>query len=237
MRNRPLILSSSTKASRASTFGQFTDTPQLKSGKYIVQGFTNDGRPVFYMFTARNDMPTEARRPLVIVSSTAPPTEPASAAADPLQLFMIERAMDLMADGVSNITFIVDFNGKRSDSISSSVSLTRATLKLMNKYYPEICHCGILQGASWITRAFAGLVNKVIDFKVNYKLCGGYAAKYTNADPDNLLGEVGGNLEVSSVGAWKPSRHRHGLARLGCARRDSVCLRRAGAIRSSQNYG
>ncbi|KAL1408584.1 Phosphatidylinositol transfer protein (PITP) [Vanrija albida] len=150
---------------------------ELKSGKYIVQGFTEDGRPVFYMFTARNDMPAEARRPLVI-------------------LFMIERAMDLMADGVSDIVFIVDFNGKRSDSISSSVSLTRATLKLMNKYYPEICNLAILQGASWITRAFAGLVNKVIDFKVNYKLCGGFAAKHTNADPDNLLGEVGGNLEI-----------------------------------------
>lgn len=62
-------------------------------GKTINMGFAPNGSPIMYFFPHRNTLPVDQRKVVHAVCTSHDKTD--------TKLFMLERAMDLMTDGVT----------------------------------------------------------------------------------------------------------------------------------------
>ncbi|GFZ43646.1 hypothetical protein JCM24511_01366 [Saitozyma sp. JCM 24511] len=140
------------------------------TGKNLVLGFTPRGQPVIYFFPNRNTTPLDKRRAIHAV-------------------FMVERARDLMLHGVTDLTCIFNFTGKRQGP-PTSISVARETLHILSNYYPENLSLCIMQDMPWVVKAFVNLMWPFVDAATKKKV------KFASADGHEVVQD--GNVERGS---------------------------------------
>ncbi|KAL7424812.1 Phosphatidylinositol transfer protein (PITP) [Cryptotrichosporon argae] len=152
---------------------------ESRTGKNIALGFSQAGQPIIYFFPNRNTTPLEQRRTIHAI-------------------FMLERAGDLMCDGVTNTCVIFNFAGKRQGP-PSSVANARAMIHNLSAYYPERLGVSYLQSVHWVIRGFVSLLWPLVDANTRAKVRfeeGAQAVKAGVLDPKALLKECGGELDM-----------------------------------------
>ncbi|RXK39776.1 hypothetical protein M231_02969 [Tremella mesenterica] len=155
--------------------------PESETGKNIVLGFTSHAQPIIYFFPHRNTTPVEKRRAVHAV-------------------FMLERAKDLMSEGVNNTVVIFNFSGKRQGP-PTNIGTARATLHILSHHYPETLAFGIFQDLPWIVKAFVNLMWPFVDPVTKHKTRFGSAhgnmemMKEAGLSKEVVLSECGGSLE------------------------------------------
>ncbi|TXT10904.1 hypothetical protein VHUM_01655 [Vanrija humicola] len=152
---------------------------ETRTGKNMVQGFTPTGHPIMYFFPSRNSLPVEKRRAVNAV-------------------FLVERSMDLMTDGVTSVSVVFNFGGKRQGP-PASVSMAHKTLHIMSEYYPETLGLAILQDMPWVVRAFVNLMWPFVDSHTKSKIkfaSGKQTFQDAGISEDVLLTECGGKMAL-----------------------------------------
>ncbi|KAK8866028.1 hypothetical protein IAR55_001179 [Kwoniella newhampshirensis] len=164
-------------------FDHLADTceEEARTGKNFVLGYSNKRQPIIYFFPNRNTTPLENRRPIHAV-------------------FMLERASDLMCDGVTNVVVIFNFAGKR-EGPPTSISAARQTLHILSHYYPERLGLCVFQNMPWIVKTFVSLMWPFVDPNTKKKVLfgsaeGGEIMKNGAVNAGQLMKEGGGTLDM-----------------------------------------
>ncbi|ORY32239.1 CRAL-TRIO domain-containing protein [Naematelia encephala] len=155
--------------------------PESRTGKNLVLGYSPHGQPVVYFFPNRNTTPVEQRRAIHAI-------------------FMLERARDLMVDGVTNVVAIFNFSGQRQ-SQPTSISVARTVIHILSAHYPENLSLGIFQALPWLVRSFINLMWPLVDSatKKKVRFDNNQARDIVVAgelDQALLLKECGGDLDM-----------------------------------------
>lgn len=153
---------------------------ELRTGMYYVQGFTTEGRPIVYIFPARNAVDGDKRRALPL-------------------LFMYERAKDLTADGVTDILAIFSFN--QGKGISKSNKVTKNVVRILDEYYPEFVNLFVLEGLSWTMKAWLKIMQPMFDpnawRRLKYRVASGpQIVAEGMVKSDVLLRDCGGTFDM-----------------------------------------
>ncbi|BEI80087.1 hypothetical protein CcaverHIS002_0106160 [Cutaneotrichosporon cavernicola] len=151
---------------------------ECRTGKAIVQGFGPSGMPVLYLFPNRNHLPPDQRKAIHLI-------------------WMLERAIDLMAGGVTKVVAIFVFNEKRTGA-PTSLAIGRETIHYLMQHYPEIAGTTVLYRMSWAARAFFGIMWPFIDSEVRARFrIVNRSGRISEKDVQRhaLVRECGGDLE------------------------------------------
>lgn len=88
-----------------------------ETGKQIILGFDNEGRPCLYLNPAKQNTAKSDRQLHHLV-------------------WMLERVIDMMPAGQESLALLVDFKAS-SNSTNPSVSQGRETISILQNHYPE----------------------------------------------------------------------------------------------------
>ncbi|GMK54687.1 hypothetical protein CspeluHIS016_0112730 [Cutaneotrichosporon spelunceum] len=151
---------------------------ECRTGKAIVQGFGPSCMPVLYLFPNRNHLHPDHRKAIHLI-------------------WMLERAIDLMAGGVTKIVAIFVFNEKRQGA-PTSLAIGRETIHYLMQHYPEIAGTVVLYRMSWAVRGFFGIMWPFIDSDVRARFrIVTRSGRISEEDVQRhaLVRECGGDLE------------------------------------------
>ncbi|KAK4688327.1 hypothetical protein P7C73_g1781, partial [Tremellales sp. Uapishka_1] len=112
------------------------------------------------------------------------------------EIFMLERATDLMTDGVTKLLLMFDFAGERKGP-PTSVSVARECLHILSHHYPEKLSLSIFLHVPLIAKIFINLMWPFVDANTKKKVrFGTDAVKDGDVEYDQLLKESGGGLDL-----------------------------------------
>ncbi|KAI0640216.1 CRAL/TRIO domain-containing protein [Trametes polyzona] len=97
---------------------------ESETGKIIINGFDNDGRPIIYMRPGRENTETSPRQLRHLV-------------------WCLERAKDLMPPGQESVTIIIDYKSTTLRT-NPSVSVGRKVLNILQNHYVETLGRGLI---------------------------------------------------------------------------------------------
>ncbi|CBQ69397.1 related to PDR16-protein involved in lipid biosynthesis and multidrug resistance / PHO13-4-nitrophenylphosphatase [Sporisorium reilianum SRZ2] len=118
-------------------------SPEAETGKQIVSGFDNDGRPLIYLRPAReNTTPSDAQVRYLV--------------------WTLERAIDFMPPGVENYAIIIDYHKATSQS-NPSLSTARAVANILQNHYVERLGRAFIVNVPWFINAFFTAVTPFLD--------------------------------------------------------------------------
>ncbi|SJX65036.1 related to PDR16-protein involved in lipid biosynthesis and multidrug resistance / PHO13-4-nitrophenylphosphatase [Sporisorium reilianum f. sp. reilianum] len=118
-------------------------SPEAETGKQIVSGFDNDGRPLIYLRPAReNTTPSDAQVRYLV--------------------WTLERAIDFMPPGVENYAIIIDYHKATSQS-NPSLSTARAVAHILQNHYVERLGRAFIVNVPWFINAFFTAVTPFLD--------------------------------------------------------------------------
>lgn len=112
-----------------------------RTAKQFLQGYDIDARPIHYMFPDRQNVRSRPTRPR-LVSWCCPPMAPVAdrfsrglqrqTKVSPRQIqfvvFLLERTIDLMPQGVENLCLCIDFNASNGGGQPTTVGQARTVL-------------------------------------------------------------------------------------------------------------
>ncbi|SPO23997.1 related to PDR16 - protein involved in lipid biosynthesis and multidrug resistance / PHO13 -4-nitrophenylphosphatase [Ustilago trichophora] len=116
---------------------------EAETGKQVVSGFDNDGRPLIYLRPAREN--------------TAPSNDQVR-----YLVWTLERAIDFMPPGVENYAIIIDYKSATSQS-NPSLSTARTVANILQNHYVERLGRAFIVNVPWFINAFFTAVTPFLD--------------------------------------------------------------------------
>ncbi|KAJ1025892.1 hypothetical protein NDA16_002518 [Ustilago loliicola] len=116
---------------------------EAETGKQIVSGFDNDGRPLIYLRPAREN--------------TSPSNDQVRCL-----VYTLERAIDMMPEGVENYAIIIDYRSATSQS-NPSLSTARTVANILQNHYVERLGRAFVVNVSWFINAFFSAITPFLD--------------------------------------------------------------------------
>ncbi|TPX69863.1 hypothetical protein CcCBS67573_g06734 [Chytriomyces confervae] len=159
--------------------------PEAVCGKGFVHGFSKDGQPVLYGCGRLDDLKTWDRNLRFCV-------------------FLVERAIGLMPEGVEKLTIVLDNEGLGLWN-SPPVSFMLQLVSITEKHYPErLGHC-ILSSPSWFGWGLWNVISPFLDPAIKAKVffadMGRKTATPTEQTPDELSSGAE-KKEGKSASSW-----------------------------------
>ncbi|SNX86444.1 related to PDR16 - protein involved in lipid biosynthesis and multidrug resistance / PHO13 -4-nitrophenylphosphatase [Melanopsichium pennsylvanicum] len=116
---------------------------EAKTGKQVISGFDNEGRPLIYLRPAREN--------------TSPSNDQVR-----YLVWTLERAIDFMPEGVENYAIIIDYKGATSQS-NPSLSTARAVANILQNHYVERLGRALVVNVPWFINAFFTAITPFLD--------------------------------------------------------------------------
>ncbi|KIK62976.1 hypothetical protein GYMLUDRAFT_41278 [Collybiopsis luxurians FD-317 M1] len=115
--------------------------PEAVTGKEILFGYDVNGRPAFYMIPSRQNT-TESHRQVEFA------------------FFILERAIDLMDEGVESLDLLINFADKAKNP---SMSTSRTVLSILQTHYPERLGKALVINVPYLVNLFFKMITPFID--------------------------------------------------------------------------
>ncbi|KAK7463518.1 Phosphatidylinositol transfer protein (PITP) [Stygiomarasmius scandens] len=115
--------------------------PEAVTGKEILFGYDTYGRPAFYMIPSRQNT-NEATRQIEFA------------------VWMLERCIDLMDDGVESLDLLINFADKAKNP---SLSTARKVLSILQNHYPERLGKALVINVPYLVNMFFNMITPFID--------------------------------------------------------------------------
>ncbi|KAF2666968.1 CRAL/TRIO domain-containing protein [Microthyrium microscopicum] len=149
-------------------------SPENETGKQVLLGFDNEGRPCLYLNPSRQN------------------TERSEKQLHHL-FYMVERVVDLMVPGQETLALLVNFMDTRKGQ-GASVAQARTVMSVLQNHYPERLGRALITDLPWYISAFFKMISPFIDPHTRTKLK--FNEPMTNYVPaEQLLTPFGGKLE------------------------------------------
>ncbi|EEP80183.1 conserved hypothetical protein [Uncinocarpus reesii 1704] len=145
-----------------------------ETGKQVILGFDNSGRPCLYLNPARQNTEHSDRQIQHLV-------------------FMLERVIDLMGPGQESLALLVNFKQTRSGQ-NATLSQGRQALHILQNHYPERLGRALVINMPLVILGFMKLITPFIDPQTREKLKFNEDLRQ-HVPPTQLLQAVGGDVE------------------------------------------
>ena len=144
------------------------------TGKQLILGWDNNGRPCHYMRPSRQNTARSDRQIQHLV-------------------YILERDIDLTPPGQESLTLIINFAETKTGQ-GASIGQGRQTLSILQNHYPERMGRSLVMNVPWFVSGFFRLITPFIDPVTREKIKfnedpAGYVP------PAQLLRESGGEVE------------------------------------------
>ncbi|GCF00942.1 hypothetical protein ZYGM_001160 [Zygosaccharomyces mellis] len=130
-------------------------SPENETGKEVILGFDQKGRPLLYMKNGRQN------------------TEPSFRQVQ-LLIYIMEAATTFCPQGVESLTVLIDFKHYKEPGIISDkmppMSISKLSLNVMQNHYPERLGQGILINIPWFAWAFLKMMYPFLDPETRQKV-------------------------------------------------------------------
>jgi len=116
----------------------------------IVNGFDRDGRPIVWLRPSRENTkpsPTQIRH----------------------LIFQLERAIDLMPEGVEKMALVVDYKGATSNN-NPSMKTVKEVIHILQNHYVERLGKGIVVNVPFYLSTFFNIIKSLLDPKTKAKV-------------------------------------------------------------------
>ncbi|CAO2655336.1 Nn.00g104000.m01.CDS01 [Neocucurbitaria sp. VM-36] len=114
-----------------------------ETGKQVLLGFDNEGRPCLYLLPQNQNTKETPRRVEHLV-------------------YMLERTIDLHPPGQESLALLIDFRNTGAGG-TPSLGIAKQVLDILQNHYPERLGRALLTHLPWYVTAFLRLVNPFID--------------------------------------------------------------------------
>ncbi|KAL1956038.1 hypothetical protein VTO42DRAFT_7853 [Malbranchea cinnamomea] len=145
-----------------------------ETGKQVIIGYDNDGRPCLYLNPARQNTEHSDRQIQHLV-------------------FMLERVIDLMVPDQESLALVVNFKDTRSGQ-NATLAQGRQTLHILQNHYPERLGRAMVINMPIVIVGFMKLITPFIDPMTRQKLKFNEDLRQL-VPPSQLLKAVGGDVE------------------------------------------
>lgn len=158
----------------ADTFTADYISPENETGKQVVMGWDNDGRPCLYLSPGKQNTKMSDRQ----IHHLS---------------FMLDRTLDMLPPGQETTCLIINFKGAASGTIPS-VGQAKAVLNILQNHNPERLGKALISELPWYVSTFFKLISPFIDPVTREKM------KFQPVTKDfipkeQLWNEYGGDLE------------------------------------------
>ncbi|RQM05235.1 hypothetical protein DH86_00001764 [Scytalidium sp. 3C] len=151
-------------------------SPENETGKQIILGYDNSGRPCHYLNPGRQNTNPSPRQVQHMV-------------------FMLERVLELAPPGQETLALLINFkSNKNRSNTAPGISTGREVLHILQTHYPERMGRALIINVPWVVWGFFKLITPFIDPITKQKL-------HFNEDmrkhvpPQQLWNEFLGDLE------------------------------------------
>ncbi|KAF4308724.1 Cellular retinaldehyde-binding/triple function [Botryosphaeria dothidea] len=149
-------------------------SPENETGKLIILGYDNDGRPCLYMDPSKQNTEKSDRQVHNLV-------------------FMLEKAIDLMPAGVESIALLINFKNSTSAK-NPSLGQGKQVLNILQGQYPERNGKSLISELPWYVSTFFKLISPFIDPVTKDKMK--FNEPFGNfIPPSQLMKTYGGEVE------------------------------------------
>ncbi|KAH7113786.1 CRAL-TRIO domain-containing protein [Dendryphion nanum] len=144
------------------------------TGKQVLLGFDNDGRPCLYLLPNKQNTPNSPKQVQHLV-------------------YMLERTLDIAPPGQETLALLIDFRNSSAGS-NPSVGTGRAVLSILQNHYPERLGRALITHLPWYVSAFLKMISPFIDPVTKTKI------RYNeplddHIPPAQLMANAGGDVE------------------------------------------
>ncbi|KAF1994336.1 CRAL/TRIO domain-containing protein [Amniculicola lignicola CBS 123094] len=144
------------------------------TGKQVVIGFDNEGRPCLYLLPNKQNTKNSPKQVQHLV-------------------YMLERTLDIAPPGQETLALLIDFRNSSSGS-NPSVATSREVLSILQGHYPERLGRALVTHLPWYVTVFLKLVSPFIDPVTKTKIR--YNEPLTDHVPgEQLMKNAGGEVE------------------------------------------
>ncbi|OCL07370.1 CRAL/TRIO domain protein [Glonium stellatum] len=148
--------------------------PENGTGKQVIFGFDNEGRPCLYLNPNKQNTKQSERQVQHLV-------------------FMLERVIDLMAPGQETLALLINFKDSSASS-NPSVGTGKQVLNILQNHYPERLGRALISHLPWYVTTFFKLISPFIDPVTKSKMK--FNEPLTDHVPaSQLLRTSGGNVD------------------------------------------
>ncbi|GAM90587.1 hypothetical protein ANO11243_086320 [Dothideomycetidae sp. 11243] len=158
----------------ADTFTADYISPENETGKQLVMGWDNDGRPCLYLSVGKQNTKMSDRQ----IHHLS---------------FMLDRTLDMLPPGQETNCLVINFKGAASGTIPT-VGQARAVLNILQNHNPERLGKALISELPWYVSTFFKLISPFIDPVTREKM----KFQPNNKDfipVEQLWNEYGGDLE------------------------------------------
>ncbi|CAG5181038.1 uncharacterized protein ALTATR162_LOCUS9562 [Alternaria atra] len=114
-----------------------------ETGKQVLLGFDNEGRPCLYLLPQNQNTKETPKRVEHLV-------------------YMLERTIDMHPPGQESLALLIDFRNTGAGG-TPSLGVAKQVLDILQNHYPERLGRALLTHLPWYVNAFLKLVNPFID--------------------------------------------------------------------------
>ncbi|KAH6875863.1 CRAL-TRIO domain-containing protein [Alternaria rosae] len=114
-----------------------------ETGKQVLLGFDNEGRPCLYLLPQNQNTKETPKRVEHLV-------------------YMLERTIDLHPPGQESLALLIDFRNTGAGG-TPSMGIAKQVLDILQNHYPERLGRALLTHLPWYVNAFLKLINPFID--------------------------------------------------------------------------
>ncbi|KAI8622979.1 CRAL-TRIO domain-containing protein [Xylariaceae sp. FL1651] len=120
--------------------------PENETGKQVITGYDNQGRPCHYLNPGRQNTEVTPRQVQHMV-------------------FMLERVIDLIPARQEKVCLLIDFKtgSKRSSNTAPGIGQGREVLNILQTHYPERLGRALIINVPWVVWGFFKLITPFID--------------------------------------------------------------------------
>ncbi|KAK8242082.1 CRAL/TRIO domain protein [Phyllosticta capitalensis] len=145
-----------------------------ETGKLVILGYDNDGRPCLYMDPSKQNTDKGDRQVHHLV-------------------FMLERAIDLMPPGVESVALLINFKNSTAAK-NPPVSQSKQVLSILQGHYPERNGKSLISELPWYVTTVFKLISPFIDPVTKTKMK--FNEPFGNfIPPAQLMKSYGGEVE------------------------------------------
>ncbi|CCE88640.1 Piso0_001412 [Millerozyma farinosa CBS 7064] len=129
-------------------------SPENETGKEVILGYDNDGRPCLYLKPGRQNTKTSLRQVQHLV-------------------YMLEKVIDYMPSGQDSLALLIDFKASPVGTQGSkipAVGTGRQVLHILQTHYPERLGKALLTNIPWLGWTFLKIIHPFIDPLTREKL-------------------------------------------------------------------
>ncbi|RFU30093.1 hypothetical protein B7463_g6258, partial [Scytalidium lignicola] len=120
-------------------------SPENETGKQIILGYDNAGRPCHYLNPGRQNTDPSPRQVQHMV-------------------FMLEQVLELAPPGQENLALLINFKTSKSRSNTApGISTGREVLHILQTHYPERMGRALIINVPWVVWGFFKLITPFID--------------------------------------------------------------------------